>query len=290
MENIIVEGKYVVTMEDERRIIKNGSVVIEGDTIVDIGKSTEMKKIHSADRILGGKKCMVIPGLVDVHSHAFQCLFRGLGDDMPVEEWVDKSIFPLSKFATKEDFYWAAKLNALEMIKSGTTTFADSHYIHLDKKSIDGIAEGTLESGLRAIIVRASQNIFDPEEFLEDISTAKRETKRVYKKYNGMKGRITVVPEVITPIEADEEFIIEMKQLADELGNGMHMHIAETLDEYKIIKSKTGLGEIEYLEKLGVLDKNLLMAHAIWVSSKEIISIKEKIVKVKKLYFLFSSK
>lgn len=280
MESIIVEGKYIVTMDSKRRIIEDGAVVIEGNTIIDLGKSTEMKKNYSADRILGGKKSMVIPGFVDVHSHAFQCLFRGLGDDMPVEEWVDKSVFPMSKHASKEDFYWAAKLNALEMIKSGTTTFADSHYIHIDKKSIDKIADGTLESGLRALIVRATQNTFDPKEFLEDISTAKKETKRVYKKYNGAKERITVVPEVLTPIEAEEEFLIEMKHLADELGNGLHMHVAETLDEYKMVRNRTGMGEIEYLGSLGVLNKNLLMAHVIWASKREILSIKETDAKV----------
>jgi len=134
METIIVEGKYVVTMVNTRRIIENGSVVIEDDSIIDVGKSEEIKKKYSVDRVVGGKKKMVIPGLVDAHTHVFQCMFRGLGGDMPVEEWVEKSVFPMSKFMTKKDFYWAAKLNALEMIRSETTAFADSHFIHIDKK------------------------------------------------------------------------------------------------------------------------------------------------------------
>ena len=280
MADLIVVGRYIVTMDKVRRVIENGAVVIEHDRIIDLGKTREMKKNYDADRVIEGKKYMVLPGLVDAHTHVFQCLCRGLGDDMPVEEWVEKSIFPMSKVMTREEFYWAAKLNALEMIKSGTTTFADSHYIHIDKHSIDGIADGTLESGLRALIVRTTQNRFDPEEFLEDLTTAKNETKRVFNKYNGREGRITVVPEVLSPFEADEEFIREMKQVADELGNGFHMHVAETLDEYKIIKSQTDLGEIEYLEKLGVLDDTMLMAHVIWVSSKEIVAIKKADAKV----------
>jgi cytosine/adenosine deaminase-related metal-dependent hydrolase len=280
MEIIIVEGRYVVTMDNTRRIIENGAVALEDGKIIAVGKSEEIKRKYHADHIVGGKKNMVIPGLIDAHSHVFQCLFRGLGDDMPVEEWVEKSVFPLAKEMTKEDFYWASKLNALEMIKSGTTTFADSHYIHIDKESIDRVADGTLESGLRAMVVRTTQNAFDPQEFLEDIETAKRETRRVHKKYNGREGRITVVPEVLSPIEADKEFLVEMNHLANELRNGFHMHVAETLEEYKMIKSKTGMGEIEYLEKLGILDKNLLMAHVIWVSSKEITLIKRANAKV----------
>jgi len=185
MADLIVEGRYLVTMDKARRVIENGSVVIEDGRIIDLGKSKEMKKKYGADRIIAGKKYLVLPGLIDAHSHVFQCLCKGLGDDMPVEEWVEKSIFPMSKVMTREEFYWAAKLNALEMIKSGTTTFADSHYIHIDKNSIDGIADGTLESGLRALIVRATQNRFAPEEFLEDLATAKSETKRVFNKYNG---------------------------------------------------------------------------------------------------------
>jgi 5-methylthioadenosine/S-adenosylhomocysteine deaminase len=280
MESFIVEGKYLVTMDSERRVIENGAVVVEGNSIIDVGKSSEMKKTHSVDRVLGGRKCMIIPGFVDVHSHVFQCLLRGIGDDLPVEAWVDKSVFPMAKATTKEDFYWAAKLNALEMIKSGTTTFADSHYIHIDKHAIDRVADGTLESGIRSIMVRASQNAFDPAEFLEDVATAKKETRRIFAKYNGREGRMLVLPEILKPIEADENFIIEMKALADELGNGLHMHVAETLDELKLIKNRTGLGEIEYLEKLGVLDSNLLMAHIVWASKKEILSIKRADAKI----------
>jgi len=166
------------------------------------------------------------------------------------------------------------------MVRSGTTTFADSHYIHKDKNSIDGIADGTLESGLRSLIVRATQNQFTPEEFLEDLTTAKNETKRVFNKYNDREGRMKVVPEVLSTLRADEEFILEMKHLADELGNGLHMHIAETLDRFKASKSKMGMGEVGYLEKLGVLDDSMLMAHVIWIPTKEILSIKKADAKV----------
>ncbi len=279
MADLIIAGKYVVTMDKRRRVIEDGAVVIEEGRIIALGKSQEMKTQYDADRVIEGKKYLVLPGLVDAHTHVFQCLGRGLGDDLPVEEWAEKSMYPLAKVMTRDEFYWAAKLNALEMIKSGTTTFADSHFIHIDKYSIDGIADGTLESGLRALIVRATQSR-SPEEFIEDIVTAKRETKRVFNKYNGREGRITVVPEVISFLRSDEEFILEMKQLADELGNGLHAHVSETLDRYKTIKSRTGLGEIEYIEKLGILDKNLLMAHVIWVSSKEIVAIKKANAKV----------
>jgi len=190
--DLIIAGKYVVTMDKKRRVIENGAVVVEDGRIIALGKSQEMKKQYVADRVIEGKKYLVLPGLVDAHTHVSQCLGRGLGDDMPVEEWAEKSMYPLAKVMTRDEFYWAAKLNALEMIKSGTTTFADSHFIHIDKHSIDGIADGTLESGLRAFIVRATQSRI-PEEFIEDIVTAKRETKRVFNKYNGREGRIKVV-------------------------------------------------------------------------------------------------
>jgi 5-methylthioadenosine/S-adenosylhomocysteine deaminase len=182
----------------------------------------------------------------------------------------------------REDFMWAAKLNTLEMIKSGTTNFADSHFIHIDKQSIDNIVKGVLKTGIRATIVRSTQNRYQPEEFLEDIGTAKRETRRVYDQYNGAEGRITVVPEILTVIEADEEFIIEMKALALELGNGLHMHVAEHWDEYVYIKNKisSGLGEIEYIDKLGLLNDKFLMAHVVWATPKEILLIKKADAKV----------
>lgn len=280
MADIIVEGKYVITMDQERRIIKNGSVVIEDGSIVDVGKSKEIEKKYTANRTISGDKYMVIPGLVDTHTHVFQCLFRGLGDEMFGEQWFFKSTLGMSRVATKEDFYWAAKLNACDMIRTGTTAFADSHYIHIDRHTIDRIADGTLESGMRALIVRATQNKYDPEEFLEDIETAKKETRRVHKKYDGKEGRLTVVPEVLTLAEGTEEFIIEMKALADELGNGMHMHVGENLCEHNYIKAERNMGEVEYLEKLGVLDENFLMAHAIWLSKKEILSVKKANAKV----------
>ncbi len=267
-------------MDGARRVIEHGSVVIDEGKIIALGKSNEMKKKYKANRIIEGKKYMVLPGLIDVHSHLFLSMFRGLGGDLPIEQKVEKLYYPMSRVMAREEFYWAAKLNTLEMIKSGTTTFADSHYIHIDKNSIDGTADGALESGLRALLVRSTQNRSAPDDFLEDLATAKKETKRVFTKYNGREGRIMVALEVLSSLNADEDFLCEMKRLADELGTSLHMHVMETLGRFKAIKSRTGLGEIEYLEKLRVLDKNLLMAHVIWVSNKEIVAIKKADAKV----------
>lgn len=280
MADLIIEGRYIVTMDEARQVIENGSVVIENGKIIDLGMTKEIKKKYDAERIIRGRKYMVLPGLIDVHSHLFLSFFRGLGGDLSIEQKVEKIYYPMARVMTREDFYWAAKLNTLEMIKSGTTTFADSHYIHIDKNSIDRTADGALESGLRALIVRSTQNKSAPDEFLEDLATAKKETKRVFTKYNGQEGRITVVPEVLSSLKADVDFLCEMKLLGDELGTGLHMHVMETLGRFKEIKSRTGLGEIEYLEKLKVLDKNLLMAHVIWVSNKEIMAIKNANAKV----------
>jgi len=282
METIIVEGKYVATIDPTRRIIQDGAVVIENDKIIDVGKSHDMRRKHKGDRILEGPHHMVMPGFVDVHTHLFQCLSRGFGENLTSEEWLFKCTLGMAKCMKREDFMWAAKLNTLEMIKSGTTNFADSHFIHIDKQSIDNIVKGVLKTGIRATIVRSTQNRYQPEEFLEDIGTAKRETRRVYDQYNGAEGRITVVPEILTVIEADEEFIIEMKALALELGNGLHMHVAEHWDEYVYIKNKisSGLGEIEYIDKLGLLNDKFLMAHVVWATPKEILLIKKADAKV----------
>ncbi len=279
LADLIVEGRYIVTMDNSRRIIEHGAVVIDNHRIIDIGKASSMKKIHTAERTISGKKFLVLPGLIDSHTHIFQSLLRGLGDNMPVNEWGEKSVSPMAKLMTRDEFYWAAKLNALEMIKSGTTAFADSHFVHFDKQAMDGIADGTLESGLSAKLVRSTQSSF--RGYTEDISMAKRETKRLYDKYNGQgAGRITIAPEVVSPLRAEDEFILAIKELADDLGNGMCMHIAETLDRYKEMKSRSGFGEIGYLEKLGVLDSSLLMAHCIWVPPNEIVSIQKAGAKV----------
>lgn len=272
---LLLEGGTVVTVDEQRRVIPDGSVLVEGNVISAVGTRRGIREKYServrSARVIDTRDMVVMPGLVSCHTHVFQTLMRGLADDRPVEEWVLGMVFPFSRRLGERESYVAAQLAILEMIRSGTTCFADSHYIHVDKQAIDGIACAARESGIRAQLVRASLNIGVPDEFKEDCETAVAETLRCIREYHGSaNGRLRFCPEALSPVEADEEMIRVLHEVGEETQTGFHMHVAESLTEVREIRRMTGKGVVEYLEELGVLGSLSLFAHCVWVSPHEI--------------------
>ena len=220
------------------------------------------------------KDSVIIPGLVCNHTHLFQILFRGLGENLTVSDWVTDMIFPLSTFMGEEEAYLAGLLAQMELIRTGSTCFADSHYIHVDKKSIDGLAKSVEETGMRGMLVRATQNIkfspLVPDVFMEDYDTVERETVRCIETYhNKLNGRLKMAPEAINLMDCDEKMLRLIYELSETYGTGFHMHTAESVDEVAVVRATTGLRPIEYLNDMGLLGPKTLLAHCVWITPKE---------------------
>ncbi|HZK11404.1 MAG TPA: amidohydrolase [Atribacterota bacterium] len=268
----LITNGYIITMDKEGRVYRRGGVVFDGSSIVEVGNSDELINKYSNAEIIDAEHKVVMPGLIDSHVHLFQALFRGLGDDLSLIEWLQKCIWPLSKALGRKESKIGALLCALEMVKTGTTSFVDSHYITKDKECYDGIAEAIEELGIRGTIVRSTINQSPaPEIFHENIDIAQKEAARVIETYNGTAdGRIKVRVEPLNESLASREMIKAMHDVSLTYNVGMSMHLAEVRSRVDMIRSKYGVSSVEYLNDIGVLGPGTLLAHCIWIDKDDI--------------------
>lgn len=272
MADLLIEGDLVLTMDPDRRMIADGAVAVEGTRIVEVGKAAELRGRHTSAKVIPGRSKLVLPGLVNCHTHIFQSLYRGLGDDRPLQDWLRNVVYRLSGGLDLEGTRAAARLSCLEMIRTGTTTFADCYNMHVDKDGFHGCAEAVEESGLRALLARATGDLDPiPERFREDVSTAVRECERMIQRWNGRAdGRITICPSPTNLMTSSNELVRTMKEMASHYKVGCHTHVASTLHNVNFVRKRLGKSYVEYLESLGVLGPDLLAAHCACVTDREI--------------------
>jgi 5-methylthioadenosine/S-adenosylhomocysteine deaminase len=270
----MVKGSFVVVRPD--KVLRDAVVVVEDDRIVDVGKESELKGKYNRYEVIDGKGKVVFPGLVNCHTHAAMTLFRGYADDMVLSEWLTKKIWPIEAHLKPEDVYVGTLLACLEMLKSGTTAFADMYFY------MDEAAKAIVESGLRAVISHGMIELGNVEKGEKEI----REAERIVKSCQGLgDGRVTTMFGPHAPYTCSPEYLQKVKEIAEKYGVGIHIHLAETKDEVNKVKEAFGIdlknkGVIEYINELGILDSSVLAAHVVWVSEKEIKILAEKNVKV----------
>ncbi|NJD52091.1 MAG: amidohydrolase family protein [Candidatus Methanoperedens sp.] len=246
-------------------IIKNGVIAVDNGLITFAGKDTKVK----ADKIIDAKGCVVMPGLVSAHTHLPMTLLRGYADGLPYREWTEK-IRKAEMRLTPEFIRAGARLGILEMIKSGTTSFADM-YIHMDE-----VAKVVEETGIRAALGYGMI-----EGLNEDPETKLKNREKFVKKWNGAaNGRITTMYAPHSAASCSKEFLIKVKELAKKDGARIHIHVLETEDELKLMKKSYGMCSINLLNSINMLGPNVLAAHCIWLSDDDIGILKDKEVNV----------
>ena len=269
---IIIKNGYVVTFDANRRVIENGSVVIDEDRIVDVGKTEELRaRYDRAEYVIDATNRIVMPGLINCHNHLFQTLLRGLGCDLPLATWLEKIVWPYSRKLKGKALRAGALLSTLEMVKTGTTCVADSMYINVDSSNFDTNAQAVVESGLRAVLQRSCVDTeLVPMEFRETPETALSRADKAFRDWNGKaNGRIKVALEPLNEALASPEMIKGVRALSSKLGARFHMHCAEARARTEAMKKKYGMGTVEYLRHIGALDSRTLLAHCVWVTDKE---------------------
>lgn len=271
---LMIKGSFVVIRPD--KILKDGVVIVEGNRIVDIGKESELKDKYSGYEAIGGKGKVVLPGLVNCHTHAAMTLLRGYADDMVLSEWLTQKIWPVEAHLKPEDIYVGTLLACLEMLKSGITAFADM-YFYMDKA-----AKAVVESGIRAVISHGMIELGNVEKGEKDL----REAERIVRTCQGLgDGRVATMFGPHAPYTCSPEYLQKVKEAAEKYNVGIHIHLAETRDEAEKIKNAFAIdlkdkGIIEYVDELGILDSTVLAAHVVWVSEKEIEILAKRGVKV----------
>ena len=267
MADIIIKNGYILTMDPIKGDLEKGVVVIENGTIKEIAATTD----ETADTVIDAKGSVIMPGLVNTHTHAGMSLFRGYADDLPLATWLGEHIWPAEAQLTGDDLYIGTKLACLEMIKSGTTLFADM-YIHLDD-----VSKAVEDSGIRAALSYGMIDLGDKEKAEHEL----KEGKRFVQKWNGAAdGRITAMYGPHAPNTCSQEFLIKVKEQAALDGVKIHIHVLETEAELNQMKEQYGMCSVNMLDEIGFLGSDVLAAHCVWLSDGDIEILKERGVSV----------
>lgn len=279
--NYVIYSGTIVTMQNGK-VIKDGAVVVEKEFIVDVGKTREiLRKYPRGYERLDAKGKVVIPGLINTHQHAAMSLLRGYADDLPLQEWLEKWIWPIEGHMTANDIYIGALLTALESILGGTTTVNTMYHYTPNENEAKAFAD----AGLRGVIghVCFSWRKKEDKKALEDLAKSW---------HNKADGRIRVSVDPHAPYTVDPEYLKELKELRGELNEKYgsekapliwHIHVAETSDEKEKVRKAFNIepkgGVMEYLDSLGVLDEKVIAAHCVALTEGDIMVMKRRGVK-----------
>lgn len=276
MQTYLKNG-YIVTMGADETVYDGGGVLVDGENIVAVGKIDPAQVSPDAEVIdLQGK--YVLPGFVNTHVHTSQQISRGVGDDVDFITWLHKRMWPYESNMTEEDSYVSTLMTALELIRSGVTSFAEP-----GGQFVSGMARATAESGLRG---KLAKSVMDCGEGLPPIwqrsmeQELEQQVEDLEKYHNTAGGRVQVWFGLRTIFNNTDELIVKTKELADKYGVGVHMHVAEAKEEKEYTYQRWGEGTVKHLEGLGVLDKNLLAVHTVWLTDEELELFKKRDVKV----------
>ena len=240
-------------------VIEDGAIAVKDGEIVFVGKREASVGI-SADERINAKDKAALPGLINCHTHVAMSLYRGLAEDKPLDVWLRKTIWPLEAKLKRDDVYVGALLGCLEMLKSGTTCFADM-YFHEDM-----VAKAVSESGLRAVLA---------EGIIESGSKTRGEkmlnaSVSFAKSFDGYaNGRVKAMLGPHAAYSCSPELLTKVRDKASELGVGIHIHLAESEELFKEHAEKYGCSEVEFLDGLGLFSEHVLAAHCINLSEND---------------------
>ncbi|MBA2619968.1 MAG: amidohydrolase [Acidobacteria bacterium] len=264
--DLIVSGGTLVTMDGSKRLIENGAVAIAKDKIVAVGTSAEINRQFAARQTINANGKVVIPGLVNTHTHIAMTLFRGISDDLDLQEWLTKYIFPAEAKNVSEAFVRAGtQLGLAEMIRGGTTTYCDMYYFE------DAIADETFKAGVRGVL--GETIIRFPVADNETPEDAMRYSERFVNKW---KNNALIVPALAphAPYTLTTEHLNQIKSLADRLNAAVIIHVAETQTEVNDITKQYGARPVEYLAKINFFNSRTIAAHVVFATDAEIDLLK----------------
>ena len=261
----------ILTLDKDNRVIEKGAVAVRDDSIVAVGPAAELEEVYAAGQHLNLEHGLVMPGLVNVHTHAAMSCLRGVADDLPLMTWLHDHIFPVEAKLTGEIVYQATLLSILEMIRSGTTSFCDMYLFAGD------VARATAESGMRGWISEPlydfpSPNYGDPAaglDYVEELFDGYRDHPLV---------TITTAPH--STYTCSPDLLLKQKEQAERHHALYHIHLSETHDEVKTVRERFGKTPVKHLEELGLLDSRMVAAHCVVLTDEEIDLLARRKVKV----------
>ena len=268
MANNTILIKNAIILDPEKDINVKKDLLIKDDLIYKIDEEIAQDNV---DKIIDAKDKILLPGFINTHTHLSMALFRGLADDLSLDEWLNDNIWPMEANLNEYYCYIGALLGAVELIKSGTTTFSDMYFY------MEDVAKAVEESGIRAVLSYGMIDFGDEEKRKAEIEKNMNLFKNCH---NTADGRIKVFFGPHSPYTASEELLKEVRKLADENNIKIHIHVSETQKEIDDVSAEKGLRPFEYLDSIGFLGPDVLCAHCVWLSDEEIEIIKKHDVKI----------
>ena len=259
--DLLITNGTLVTMDGSHRIIENGQIAIRGDGIYALGAAPLFPKGVFAKQTIDAKGALILPGLINGHTHTPMTLLRGLRDDVTLDEWLRKYIFPAEAKNVTEDFVrWGTRLAAAEQIRGGITTFADMYYFE------DALAEETKAAGMRGVL---GETILDfPAPDNKTNAAMLEYTERFLKRWQG-DPLIHAAPAPHSIYLCSEKTLKDAAALARKYHAPILIHVAEMKKELDDSLKQNGLTPVQYLDKLGILGPDVLAAHCIYVDEAD---------------------
>ncbi|MDD2466075.1 MAG: amidohydrolase [Desulfobulbus sp.] len=269
--DLILTGRYLLTMDAQQRIIEEGGVAIGGDTLLEVGKGTELLARYPQAKVMAEPHGLIMPGLVNVHTHAAMSLFRGMADDLELMQWLQDYIFPVEATLTGEVVYQGTLLSIAEMIKSGTTSFCDMYLFAGD------VACAAEETGMRAWV---GEVLYDfPSPNYGELKNGFAYTRELFDRYRD-HPRLTITVDPHAVYTCSPDLLIRLGGLAREEKALYVIHLAENEAEVRVCRERYGCSPVDHLESLGLLGPHVVADHCVMLTNSEIELLAKRGVKV----------
>ena len=267
--DMIIKNGTVLTMDSNNAVFENGFLCIKGDTISHIGEGAAEN--FKSKKTIDAKKGLILPGLVNAHTHAAMSLFRGLADDLPLMEWLQNYIFPVESQMDAEFVYTGTLLAIAEMIMSGTTTFCDMYLFE------DEVAKAAKRAGIRCLV---GEVIYDfPSPNYGPVEKAIEYSENLIRSWEN-DPIVSIAVEPHSPYTCSPKLLTMANELALKHHVPLIIHVAETLNEANEIKIKYGKTPVEHLDSLNLLGPHLIADHCIFIEPSDITTMAKRGVKI----------
>jgi 5-methylthioadenosine/S-adenosylhomocysteine deaminase len=269
---IIANIDWLITVDADRRVIRDGAVAVDRGEIVAVGKSAEIARCFSAARNVDGRSTVATPGLIDCHLHASFQLSRGLADEANAQSFLFDRMYPYEAALDGDDVRVAATLAAAELLKHGVTCFIDPGNYHPEAS-----VEGVMATGIRYVVSRSSFDLTKsvlgilPERMIESTAVALERAEAVLERYAKTDNlRLSASASFRGLNNASDELILGLHRLARQYGTLLQTHACFSYSTHDSSVARSGLAEVERLERLGVIDERMLIVHSGWLEPQEV--------------------
>lgn len=262
----MVEHGIVISLDQKNRMFRDGAVVIQDGKILEVDKTSKIKKKYKGDIVIDAKGKVVLPGLINSHIHSGS--IRGIGDNLPLYEWLESYIKPETENARPEDVHAMARLSYCEAVKSGTTCLLDMY------RFMGSCADVAGEIGNRVVLVPNVSDQLDYYDKFED------NDKLVRKRHGSCDGRVQVWYGLHSFRDCSPELLEKVSEHAAKRDVGIHTHSNESIRDVELARERYGKRPIEHLHDHGITSPRVLLAHCVWLSNREIKILEETRTKV----------